>query len=177
MAKEKALFLDRDGIINVDHGYVYKIEDFNFTQDIFEFLHLFIQKNYKLFIVTNQSGISRGYYTQKDFEVLTEWMLKEFNKQDIKIESLQHCPHTPQIECSCRKPYTGMIDEILKDYDIDLNASWMIGDKQSDITLAHNAKVAHTIAIGDRVIKDSNYHFKTISECKNYFEKNLSLII
>lgn len=82
---KKALFLDRDGIINIDHGYVYKIEDFEFTKGIFKLLHLFIQKGYLLFIVTNQSGIGRGYYSLDDFDTLTQWMLKRFEEEHISI--------------------------------------------------------------------------------------------
>lgn len=164
----KALFLDRDGVINVDHGYVNKIKDFTFNDNIFELLHLFIQNNYKLFIVTNQSGIGREYYSLDDFEILTKWMLEEFKKRDIKIEEVKFCQHAPEVKCNCRKPATGMINDILKDYKIDLEASYMIGDKQSDIDLANNAKIGHTIAIGERVIENSNYHFKTISECYKF---------
>ena len=85
MKKQKALFLDRDGIINIDHGYVSKIEDFAFTEGIFELLHLFTQKGYLLFIITNQSGIGRGYYTLQDFDTLTSWMLSVLNTHDITI--------------------------------------------------------------------------------------------
>ncbi|NEW61571.1 HAD family hydrolase [Sulfurovum sp. bin170] len=162
---QKALFLDRDGIINIDTYYVHKIEDFEFIPNIFELLHLFKERGYIFFIITNQSGIGRGYYTQKDFDFLMEWVLERFHEQNINIELVQHCPHTPKESCNCRKPKTGMIEQVLKSYSIDLEKSWMIGDKQSDIDLAHNAKIGHTIAIGDSVIENSNYHFKTISEC------------
>ena len=174
--KSKALFLDRDGVINIDHGYVSKIEDFEFTEGIFDFLHLFINKGYKLFIVTNQSGIGRGYYGQEDFEKLTTWMLGEFEKQNIYIESVQYCNHAPEEYCSCRKPATGMVDKILKKYEIDLENSWMIGDKQSDIDLAHNSMIANTIAIGTRKICESGFTFTTILECKNFFEENKAII-
>ena len=168
----KALFLDRDGVINVDYGYVNKIKNFIFNDNIFNLLQLFIQNNYKIFIVTNQSGIGREYYSLDDFKKLTVWMLEELKKENIKIEEVKFCPHAPELNCNCRKPSTGMIDEILKDYNIDLEASWMIGDKQSDIDLAHNSKIAHSIAIGDRVIEKSDYHFETISECYAFFDKN-----
>ena len=173
---DKALFLDRDGIINTDHGYVYKIEDFEFTEDIFELLNLFIQEGYKLFIVTNQSGIGRGYYTQEDFFNLTEWMVSEFKKRDIEIVSVHHCPHAPEENCTCRKPKTGMIDEILSQNEIDLENSWMIGDKQSDINLAKNSKIKQTIAIGERKIESATYSFKTILECKLFLEENQAII-
>ena len=175
-ALHKALFLDRDGVINIDHGYVSKIEDFEFTEGIFDFLHLFIEKGYKLFIVTNQSGIGRGYYSQEDFKTLTQWMLGEFETQNIHIESVQHCNHAPEKYCACRKPATGMVDEILKQYSIDLENSWMIGDKQSDIDLAHNSMIANTIGIGNRNICESRFSFSTILECKNFFEENKAII-
>jgi len=168
----KALFLDRDGVINIDHGYVSKIEDFEFTDGIFELLNLFIEKEYKLFIVTNQSGIGRGYYSQESFEKLTEWMLDEFKKQDISIESVHHCNHAPEAICTCRKPATGMVDEILSLNNIDLENSWLIGDKQSDIDLAHNSGIGFTIAIGKRDIKNVTHHFSTIVEAKDFFEQS-----
>ncbi|MBU1668279.1 HAD family hydrolase [bacterium] len=173
---KKALFLDRDGIINFDHGYVSKIEDFDFNDGIFELLKLFLKYDYQLFIVTNQSGIGRGYYTQNDFEVLTAWMIGEFKKHNIEIQSVHHCNHAPETKCYCRKPETGMIDEILAEHSIDLQRSWMIGDKQSDIDLAHNAKISHTIAIGKREITNATLSFKTILECKRYLEENQDII-
>jgi len=169
---QKALFLDRDGVINVDYGYVSKIENFEFTEGIFELLHLFINKGYKLFIVTNQSGIGRGYYSKKDFEILNIWMLNELVKKNIHIELVQYCHHAPEMNCSCRKPATGMVDIILEKYEIDLDNAWMIGDKQSDIDLAHNATITHTIAIGKNRINKSEYTFPTILECQLYLEAN-----
>jgi len=162
---QKALFLDRDGVINVDHGYVYEIEKFEFNEGIFDLLRGFLQKGYLLFIVTNQSGIGRGYYREEDFQKLTVWMLGEFKKEQIDIVCVEHCNHAPEANCGCRKPQTGMVDRIRSNYAIDLENSWLIGDKQSDIDLAHNAKIGHTIAIGEREITNVNYSFKTILEC------------
>ena len=174
---EKALFLDRDGVINVDHGYVSKIEDFEFIEGIFELLYLFIERGYRLFIVTNQSGIGRGYYSDEDFALLTEWMLNEFKNREIEILSVEHCNHAPEKECGCRKPATGMVENILKTHQIDLENSWLIGDKQSDIDLAHNSNIKHTIAIGERKIENVEYKFRTILECKGYLEENESRIL
>ena len=168
----RALFLDRDGIINVDHGYVYKIEEFEFTEGIFELLQLFSKQGYLLFIVTNQSGIGRGYYSQEAFEVLTEWMIKTLHAHDIDIKEVQYCPHTPEENCPCRKPETGMIDTILKKYSIDLAHSWMIGDKQSDIDLARNSHIGSSIAIGNRQFHDYDYSFASIQACTEYLEEN-----
>jgi len=174
---KKALFLDRDGVINIDHGYVSSIEKFEFSEGIFPLLHLFISHGYSLFIVTNQSGIGRGYYSSTDFNRLTTWMLAEFKKNNIHIESVQHCYHSPEENCSCRKPATGMIDAILSKYTIALENSWLIGDKQSDIDLAHNANIHHTIAIGARKIKNATYHFENILACKEYLEENQGKIL
>ncbi len=173
---QKALFLDRDGIINIDHGYVSKIEDFQFTEGIFNLFKLFLDKGFIFFIVTNQSGIGRGYYSEEDFLKLTSWMIEEFKKRNIHIVSVEYCSHAPEENCYCRKPQIGMIENILSKYNIDLDNSWLIGDKQSDIDLAHNAMIANTIAIGEREIKNATYDFKTILECKEFLEKNKDII-
>ncbi len=168
---KKALFLDRDGIINIDHGYVYQKEKFEFTQGIFELLRLFRHKGYLLFIVTNQSGIGRGYYTQEDFEQLTQWMLERLGTEGIEVEAVHYCPHAPEAKCRCRKPQTGMIDAILQHYPIDLQHSWLIGDKQSDIDLAKHAKIAHSIGIGTHDFKGATLHFESIVKCLEVLRK------
>jgi D-glycero-D-manno-heptose 1,7-bisphosphate phosphatase len=172
LSSSKALFLDRDGIINIDYGYVAKIEKFEFSEGIFNLLKLFIKQEYKLFIVTNQSGIGRGYYTQENFDRLTLWMLDAFKEENIYIESVNHCPHAPEENCHCRKPNIGMVEAILSEYELDLKNSWMIGDKQSDIDLAHNATINHTISIGNRKIDNSELSFSSILECYHYFDEN-----
>ncbi|WP_320661263.1 HAD-IIIA family hydrolase, partial [Campylobacter coli] len=91
--KRKALFLDRDGIINIDKKYIYKIQDFEFCDGIFELCRYFLAQKYLLFVATNQSGIARGYYTQEDFFKLCDFMLNEFLKENIKIDKIYHCPH------------------------------------------------------------------------------------
>ena len=173
---QKALFLDRDGIVNVDHGYVYQIEKFEFTEGIFDLLQLFLEEDYLLFIVTNQSGIGRGYYAEEDFQTLTSWMLGEFQKKNIKIEAVHHCNHAPEAKCACRKPETGMVDEILSKHSINLKSSWLIGDKQSDIDLAINSKIKNTIAIGKRDMVNATYAFQTILACKLFLEEKKVII-
>ena len=163
--KTKALFLDRDGIINIDHGYVYKIEDFEFVEGIFDFVKLFVNKEFLIFVVTNQSGIGRGYYSEEDFTTLNKWMTKEFEKHSITIEKIYRCPHLPEEKCHCRKPETGMIDKAVKKYNIDLSNSWMIGDKQSDMELAFNANIGNSIYIGDKKVKHATLNFHSIKEC------------
>jgi len=173
----KALFLDRDGIINVDHGYVSKIEDFEFSDGIFELLHLFLDNGYLLFIITNQSGIGRGYYSGDSYEKLTSWMLARLSEQNIAISGVYHCPHTPEELCRCRKPDTGMIDQALAWFPIDLKHSWMIGDKPSDIELAHNALIGNTIYIGDTCFMDATLCFASVKECAEYLQANQGKIV
>ncbi|PTB88041.1 D,D-heptose 1,7-bisphosphate phosphatase [cyanobacterium G8-9] len=173
---KKALFLDRDGIINIDYGYVSKIENFVFTQGIFELLRIFIDKGYLLFIVTNQSGIGRGFYTKNDFELLNEWMLQALKSKNIDIEGVYYCPHIPDAECNCRKPKIGMIEEILTTHNLDLSHSWLIGDKKSDIELAINANIGHSIAINANTIKGAEYQFSSIKECLSFFQETHSAL-
>ncbi len=173
---KKALFLDRDGIINTDHGYVWRIEDFEFTKGIFNLVKCFSTKGYLIFVVTNQSGIARGYYNEQDFHTLTTWMVDTFKKHDISITEVYHCPHMPDTKCHCRKPKTGMIQKALKNYHINLSRSWMIGDKQSDIDFARNAVIAHTISIGKKRLQQTEYHFKNIIECTHFIKSHTSLL-
>lgn len=149
----KAVFLDRDGVLNIEKNYLYKIEDFEFVKGVFESLKHVQSLGYKLFIITNQSGIARDYYTQTDFDILTAWMLKEFQKHDIHISQVELCPHGPNDNCTCRKPKIGMIDKILKNHEVDLYASWLVGDKESDILCAKNAGISNTIQV------QSGHHF------------------
>jgi len=145
---QKILFLDRDGVINVEKNYLYKIEDFDFCDGIFDFCRYFIKKDYIIIVVTNQSGIARGYYNQNDFNTLSNWMIDKFKKQNIKISHIFHCPHHPNfMECNCRKPSTGMIDKAKNIYNIDLENSILIGDKISDIESAKNSGIKNAILI------------------------------
>ncbi|HEY2583189.1 MAG TPA: HAD family hydrolase [Mucilaginibacter sp.] len=144
---KKALFLDRDGIINIDKGYVYKIEDFVFTDFIFELALQYQQKGYLIIVITNQAGIARGYYTIEDFNVLTNWMIKKFHERGIYVTKVYFCPHHPDFTgvCRCRKPNTGMILDAKREFDIDLKKSILIGDKESDIEAGRRAEIGELI--------------------------------
>ena len=138
---QKALFLDRDGVINIEKDYLYKIEDFEFIDGIFELCKYYKALDYLIIVVTNQSGIARNYYTENDFNLLTSWMKEEFLKKDIQISSVYHCPHHPSVsgECSCRKPQPGMLMSASKVFDIDLVNSIIVGDKERDVEAGLNA--------------------------------------
>jgi len=142
----KALFLDRDGVINIEKDYLYKIDDFEFIDGIIDLCRYFLSKNYKIFVVTNQSGIARGYYREKDFLLLTQWMIEKFHTVGVTIEKVYYCPHHPDISgpCECRKPKPGMLDQARKEFDLDMSNSILVGDKERDIEAAINAGVKTT---------------------------------
>ncbi len=145
--KQKAIFLDRDGVINIEKDYLYKIEDFEFIDGLFEALRYLQSLDYKLFVITNQSGIGRGYYKEDDFIALTKWMVEQFKNKDITISQVEYCPHAPEAECRCRKPKIGMIENIAKNFEIDFAHSWIIGDKESDIECGKNSGIKNTIQV------------------------------
>jgi D-glycero-D-manno-heptose 1,7-bisphosphate phosphatase len=144
---KKAIFIDRDGVINKEVGYLHKIKDFKFIDGVFDAcLHL-QNLGYHLIIVTNQSGISRGYYGENDFHVVNNWMLEQFSHQDIKFLDVFFCPHGPESTCNCRKPLPGMFIQANDKHDIDMNNSWMVGDKEADIQAANAAGINNTIIV------------------------------
>lgn len=130
---------------------------------MFDACNYFIKLGYEIIIITNQSGIERGYYTKKQFLKLTEWMIKEFNKNGINILKVYYCPHTPDENCNCRKPNTGMIDNATSDYQINLEKSWLIGDKNSDIKTAKNASIKNSILIKSPYNKISDEKIASIT--------------
>ena len=136
--KAKAVFLDRDGVINREKGYVHNIKDFHFFPCAFRSLNR-IPQEYKKIIITNQSGIGRGMYTQTDFEKLNKWMMLKMRQNGVKIDKVYFCSHLPEDSCSCRKPKPGLVLQAQKEFNLDLGESWFIGDKTSDILAGKNA--------------------------------------
>jgi D-glycero-D-manno-heptose 1,7-bisphosphate phosphatase len=168
----KAIFLDRDGVINKEVNYLHKIDSFIFLEGIFDSCKHFISLGYVIIVITNQSGIARGYYSQNDYQKLTNWMLNEFKKNGISILDIFHCPHSPKVNCDCRKPKPGMFLLAKKIHNIKLAQSWMIGDKETDIQAANNAGIVNTILLesGHEIKKEeSNAKFilKSINLSKN----------
>lgn len=138
--KRKAVFFDRDGVINIDKGYVHSAEEFDFTSGIFELFSFFKSQDYLLLVVTNQSGIARGYYSIQDFLTLTKYMQSQIKQHcGFELDKVYFCPHLEG--CNCRKPKIGMFEEADRDFGIDFKNSIMVGDKDTDMLAAHNAQI------------------------------------
>ena len=154
--KNKALFLDRDGTLNIEKNYVYRKEDFEFTDGIIELIQKYQEKEFLIFVVSNQSGIAKGYYTEKDYQNLTIWMVNELKTYGIKIAKVYHCPHHPDVtgECNCRKPKPGMILKAINEFNINPSESVLIGDKKSDILAGENAGIGKNLFIQHLIGKE-----------------------
>ncbi|MBO1520345.1 D-glycero-beta-D-manno-heptose 1,7-bisphosphate 7-phosphatase [Oceanisphaera pacifica] len=145
-----AIFLDRDGVINQDTGYVSKRDDFIFIDGVIDAMKLLKEKGYQLVIITNQSGIARGLFSEDDFISLTEWMDWSLSDRGVDLDGFYFCPHHPsegssentQV-CDCRKPAPGMFIDAIDDLGINAGASYMVGDKVSDLQAAQAAGVGH----------------------------------
>ena len=164
----KTIFLDRDGVINKEVEYLFKIADFKFIEGIFDACLYFRHLDYKIIIISNQSGIARGYYSERDYLELTKWMQDQFNIKGISILDILYCPHGPESTCNCRKPKPGMLIEAKHKYNISMKDSWMIGDSESDIKAANAAGISKTILVrSGHLVDESNSNSKfTIDSIK-----------
>lgn len=138
-AGRKAVFLDRDGVINEDTGYPHAPDQIRFKPGIFEFCSAILEKGYMIIVVTNQAGVAKGLFTEQDVMSLHEWMLQEFSQRGVEIAGFYYCPYHKYAELAeyrrdsdCRKPNPGMILQAARDLDIDISRSVMIGDKPTD---------------------------------------------
>ena len=170
---KKAIFLDRDGVINKEVNYLYKIENFEFINGIFESCLYFQNLGYIIIIITNQSGISREFYSDNDYQKLSAWMLEEFSKHGIIIQDTLYCPHGPESNCRCRKPKSGMFIEAKKKHNINMKESWMIGDSEIDIQSANGADIQNTILVrsGKKIIgptSNAKFILDSIKEVPNF---------
>jgi D-glycero-D-manno-heptose 1,7-bisphosphate phosphatase len=151
------LFLDRDGVINEDLGYVHLRKDFNFIEGIFDLVRVAKDAGMACVVVTNQAGIGRGYYSEQDFQELTDWMLERFREEGAGLDAVYHCPHHPEhgrghykVVCNHRKPGAGMILEAKRALGLDLERSVLVGDKFSDVAAARAAGVGKTFLFSTR---------------------------
>lgn len=144
----KAVFLDRDGTINKEKEYLYRISDFEYLEGAVEGLRELLNMNYLLVVVTNQSGIARGYYTEQDYWRLDEWMRNDLLEKGVRIARSYYCPHFSDgcvaeyaKECDCRKPKTGLFWRAVDEFGIDMNHSLAIGDRLRDLSICEESGV------------------------------------
>ncbi|MCW8108516.1 HAD family hydrolase [Alteromonas ponticola] len=171
----KGLFLDRDGVINVDKGYVGNVADFEFMDGIFQLIKQFTKLGFIPIIITNQSGIGRGFYTEETFLKLCEWMNSRFAEHDIAPIPVYFCPHHPTdargeylADCQCRKPQPGLFFKAAKDYRVDLSQSIMIGDSLRDLEAAEAAGIPVRLWVTEikqnQIASSCTHSYNTLSE-------------
>lgn len=165
----KAIFLDRDGTINVDYGYVYKIGDFKFIDGVVEGLKILNDLGYILIVITNQSGIGRGFFSKSEFNKITDYMLKQLKENGVQIKNVYYCPHVDEDNCNCRKPRLGMFYDAIKDFNIDINSSFVIGDKERDLSICSNESIKG-ILITDSII-DGYICKKSLLDAAKYIKE------
>jgi D-glycero-D-manno-heptose 1,7-bisphosphate phosphatase len=169
MTLRPALFLDRDGIINEDLGYVHRISDFHFREGIFDVCATAAARGLALVVVTNQAGIGRGYYTEEDFLALTRWMEDQFSKHGAPLTAVEYCPFHPQHgigsyrrESHRRKPSPGMLLDACAAHQLDPSASVMLGDRATDMQAALAAGVGTRLLLPASDAEEANAPSGTI---------------
>ncbi len=135
--KNRAVILDRDGVINVDKGYVHTMADFELLPRVTEALKL-LPRDFKLIIITNQSGIGRGFYTQNQFLEFMDAVKDLLSKKGIRLDRVYHCPHLPWDNCRCRKPATSLLKQAAREFNLDLKRCFVVGDQTSDIKMGQD---------------------------------------
>jgi histidinol-phosphate phosphatase family protein len=134
-----AAFLDRDGTLIEDRGYAHRISDYAPLPGAYAAVRLLRAAGFAVIVVSNQSGVGRGYFSQSDLERFEAHLLADFAANAAPLDALYSCPHAPDAGCRCRKPATGLLERACADHDLDLRTSWVIGDKPSDVELARRA--------------------------------------
>ena len=159
MTLRPAVFFDRDGVLNIDVNYLYKIEDFCWIPGAKETIKYYNTKGYYVFVVTNQSGVARGYYSEDDVTKLHNWMQTQLSLVGAHIDEFSHCPHHPdgivekyKLACECRKPQPGLLQNALNKWPVDKENSLLIGDKLSDIQAAEAAGIKGYLFQGNNLL-------------------------
>lgn len=156
----RAVFFDRDGTLNVDKNYLYKIEDFEWLDDAPQAIRWANERDYLVIVITNQSGIARGYFGVEEVRRLHAWMNDDLRRFGARIDAFYYCPHLPSgsvpayaLECDCRKPKPGLIERALRDFAIDRRASLAVGDKPRDVACAAAAGVRGVLYEGGSLLE------------------------
>ncbi len=171
----KAVFLDRDGTINFNHeNYVKEIGDFTFMPGAISAIKQLSKTDYKIIVITNQSGIGRKIITENRLKEIHRWMVGQLKKHGARIDGIYYCSHHPDDGCSCRKPEPGMFLRAMKDFNINLSKSWMVGDDKKDVVVARRANI-RAIKIGKKLPKElkleANHYVKSLLEAVKIITK------
>jgi D-glycero-D-manno-heptose 1,7-bisphosphate phosphatase len=172
-APRPALFLDRDGVINVDHNYVYRVEDFEWIEGARETIARFNAMDWLVFVVTNQSGIARGYYTEEQMQTLHEWITVELAAAGAHIDRIYHCPFHEEgtiarytRDSYDRKPKPGMLIRAMTDFPVIKERSFLIGDKQADLDAAKAAGVRGFLFSGGNLSSFADWALADMGESR-----------
>ncbi len=175
---QKIIFIDRDGVINKDPGgwtkysYVTKWDEFFFINGSIEALKKLMEAGYKIYVVSNQAGISRGYFTQEDLDGVNERMLSEIEKGGGRIDGLYYCPHHDEDKCECRKPKTGMIEQAIRKTEVDLKNTFIIGDSLRDVEAGKRMGMKTVFVLSGKtpLSKTKDWHIQPDSIKKDLLE-------
>ena len=162
----KVIFLDRDGTINVDYGYVGTVDRFKFIDGVIEALKILYDLGYMLIVVSNQSGVGRGFFSKDDVEKVNQYMLNELKKEGVIISAVYYCPHIDSDNCECRKPKLKLFYDAINDYDIDINCSYAIGDKERDLAICDKENIKGILLTSD--VSDKYICKKDLLEAAKY---------
>ena len=161
--KNKAVFLDRDGVLNEDSGYTYQLSDLRLLDGVIEGLQSILALDYKVIIITNQSGIARGLFSTDELHIFMNGLISVLLENQINVTDYFYCPHHPKgklqeysIKCSCRKPEPSMLFAAEKKHNLDLSKSILIGDKETDILAGQNANLFSNILISSKERNDQS---------------------
>lgn len=168
----KAIFLDRDGTINIEKNYLYKIESFEFIKGVPQTIKILNENDYKAIVITNQSGVARNFYTESDIKTLHDYINNELKKYNASIDDFYYCPHHPDHKCMCRKPNIGLFLNAIEKWNIDCNLSYVVGDKITDLIPGKKLGMK-------TILVETGYGKQQIFDEKfcNYRVKNLNQII
>jgi D-glycero-D-manno-heptose 1,7-bisphosphate phosphatase len=167
---QRALFLDRDGVVNVEVGYLHRTEEVRFVEGIFSLCRTAMKLGYRLIVVTNQAGIARGFYTEADFQTVMDFIQTQLRAEQIELDAVYHCPYHPEHgvgpykrEHEDRKPGTGMLRRGAREFDLSLADSVMIGDRCSDIAAANAAGLRQAFLIGGTEQSPCSGHYLPVN--------------
>lgn len=172
-----AVFLDRDGTINIDKGYFYKPEDFEFEQGSIEAIRLLNEAGYRVIVISNQAGIALGHFNEEQVDNLHNWLRNELKQYGAYIDDFYYCPHHPKLgighyktACYCRKPSPGLFQKAADDWEIDFKKSYMVGDHNSDIEAGRAAGVKSIFVRTGHGCQEEEYVAADIPRAANLYE-------